>query len=175
MPIIYALSGGGIQIDYTVGSSLVFKQGGTTKTFTAAEITSDQTGLGTLVSVPLRLTIDTGGSRFGLFLPTVELTVGQSASVTTIGVTETFSGPDSIPRRPTTWQCVCLEGTVTDTWPHVVPLYAATIQNAIASGDLARLQDLGAQADRLLAEQGDLAGAVKALKAQIAELQPKNG
>jgi hypothetical protein len=33
-----------------------------TKTFTAAEITTDQTGLGTLVSVPLLLMIDTDGS-----------------------------------------------------------------------------------------------------------------
>jgi hypothetical protein len=172
MPIIYALSGGDIQIDYTVGSSFIFKQGGTTKTLTVAEITTDQTGLGTLVSVPLRLTIDTGGSRFGVFVPIVELTVGQSASVTTIGVTESFSGPDSIPRHPTTWQCVALTGTVTDTWPHIVPLYAVTIHNAIASGNLARLQDLNAQADRLLAEQGDLGGAVTALKAEIAKLQP---
>jgi len=174
MAIIYALSGGGIQIDYTVGTSFVFKQGGTTKTFTDGEIITDQTGLGTLVSVPLMLTIDTGGSRFGVFVPTVQLTVGQSAPVTTIGATESFSGPNSIPRRPTTWQCVALQGTVTDTLPHVVPLYAVAIQNSIASGDLAKMQDLSAQADRLLADQGDLGGAVTALKAEIAKLQPKS-
>jgi hypothetical protein len=52
----------GWAVDYTVGSSFIFKQGGSTKTFTAAEITTDQTGLGTLVSVPLLLMIDTDGS-----------------------------------------------------------------------------------------------------------------
>jgi hypothetical protein len=103
MAVIYSLSGGGIQVDYTVGDSFVFKQGGTTKTFTGAEIKIDQTGLGTLVEVPLVLTIDTGGSRFGVFVPAAPTTAGQSAAVSTVGVTETFSGPNSIPRRPSTW------------------------------------------------------------------------
>jgi hypothetical protein len=175
MAIIYTLSGGGIQVDYTVGTSFVLKQGSTTKTFTPAEITTDQTGLGPLVSVPLRVSIDTGGSRFGVFVPDVQLTPGQSAPVTTIGVTESFGGPDSFPRRPTTWQCVALTGVVTDTMPHVVPLYAATIQNAIASGDVAKMQALSAQADKLMADQGDLGGAVTALKAEIAKMQPRSG
>jgi Domain of unknown function (DUF1843) len=172
MAITYTLSGGGIQIEYKVGGSFFFTQGGTTKTFTAAEITTDQTGLGELVSVPLVLTIDTGGSRFGVFVPVVELMLGQSAPVTTIGVTESFSGPNSIPRRPTTWQCVALQGTVSN--PRFIQLYAATIQNAVASGDLAQMQALSAQADQLMAEQGDLGGAVTALKAAIARLQPRS-
>ncbi|HUB45243.1 MAG TPA: DUF1843 domain-containing protein [Acetobacteraceae bacterium] len=178
MAIIYNLSTsaiGGVQVQYTEGGSFVYTEGTLTKTFTSAEVTTDSTGLGTLVSVPLLLTIDTGGSRFGVFLPTVELSPGQTASVTTVGVTETFSGPDSFPRRPTTWRCMALQGTVTDTQPHIVPLYAATIHNAIATGDLAQLQALSAQADGLVAQQGDLGGAVAALKAEIAKLQSKSG
>lgn len=178
MAIIYNLSTsaiGGIQVEYTVGGSFVFKEGTLTKTFTAAEVTTDNTGLGTLVSVPFMVTIDAGGSRFGVFLPTVELSAGQSASVTTIGVTETFSGPDSFPRHLTTWRCVCLQGTVTDTHPHIVPLYAATIHHAIATGDLAQLRALSGQADSLLAQQGDLGGAVSALKAAITKLQSQSG
>jgi hypothetical protein len=178
MAIIYNLSTqaiGGIQVEYTVGGSFVYREGTLTKTFTSAEVTTDNTGLGTQVSVPLLLTIDTGGSRFGVFLPTVELSPGQSASVSTVGVTETFSGPDSFPRRPTTWGCMPLQGTVTDTQPHIVPLYAATIHNAIATGDLAQLQALSAQADSLLTQQGDLGKAVAALKAQIAKLQSQSG
>ena len=177
MAIIYNLSTsgiGGVQIQYTAGGSFVYTEGTLSKTFTSAEVTTDNTGLGTLVSVPLRTTIDTGGSRFGVFLPTVELTPGQSASVSTIGVTESFSGPDSFPRRPTVWSCTALQGTVTDTRPHIVPLYAATIHDAIATGDLAQLRALSAQADSLMAQQGDLGGAVTALKAEIAKLQPKS-
>jgi hypothetical protein len=174
MAIIYNLSTsgiGGIQIQYTVGGMFVLTEGTLVRTFTSAEVTTDNTVLGTLVSVPVLLTIDTGGSRLGVFLPTVELSAGQTASVTTVGVTEAFSGPDSFPRRPTTWTCVPLQGTVTDTQPHIVPLYAATIQNAIPTGDLVQLQALLAQADSLLAQQGDLGGAVAALKAEIAKLQ----
>jgi hypothetical protein len=111
----YLLSGSGIQVDYTIGgnpsfTALTFTEGGTTKTFTPAQITTDQTGLGTLVSVALVQTIDAGGTRFGFFLPDVQVTLGHSVPVTTIGVIETFGGPDSIPRRPTTWQCVHLHG-----------------------------------------------------------------
>ena len=177
MAIIYNLSAsgtGGVHIEYTEGGSFVYKEGTLTKTFTPAEVTTDHSGLGTLVSVPLVLTIDTGGSRFGVFLPTVSLSAGQSASVTTVGVTETFSGPDSFPRHPTTWRCVGLQGTVTDTQPHIVPLYAVTIHNAIATGDLAQLQALSTQADTLVSQQGDLGGAVSDLKAAIAKLQSKS-
>ena len=66
------------------------------------------------------------------------------------------------------------QGTVTDTQPHIVPLYAATIHNAIATGDLAQLQALNTQADTLVSQQGDLGGAVADLKAAIAKLQTKS-
>ncbi len=120
----YVLHGNGIQIEYILGGnptfpSLTFTEGAMHKTFTPAQIKTDQTGLGTLVSVPLVLSIDTGGTRFGFFLPQVQLALGQTAPVTTIGVFETFSGPDSIPHRPTTWQCVHLHGTAEEV---IVPL-----------------------------------------------------
>ena len=120
----FELSGGGIQIVYILGGSptfpsLTFTEGANKKTFTPAQITTDTSGLGTLVSVALVQTIDTGGTRFGFFLPDVQLTRGQSAPVTTVGVFETFSGPDSVPRRPTTWQCVHLHGVAEEV---IVPL-----------------------------------------------------
>jgi hypothetical protein len=120
----YVLSGNGIEVTYTMGgnpafTALTFKEGATTKTFTPAQITIDHTGLGTLVSVPLVLTIDTGGSRFGFFLPEVQVTLGHSVPVTTIGAIETFGGPNSIPHRPPTWHCVHLHGMVEEV---LVPL-----------------------------------------------------
>jgi hypothetical protein len=123
----YVLSGNGIEVDYTIGANpafpaLTFKEGSTTKTFTPAEITTDQTGLGTLVSVALVQTIDTGGSRFGFFLPAVQVALGHHVAVTTIGAIETFSGPNSIPHRPTTWQCVHLHGKAEEV---IVPLEQA--------------------------------------------------
>src|ERR1700709_734248 len=111
----YVLTGNGIEVDYTIGgnpsfTALTFKEGSVTKTFTPAQITTDQTGLGTIVSVPLVQTIDAGGSRFGFFLPSVQVALGHPVAVTTIGVIETFSGPNSVPHRPTHWQCVHLHG-----------------------------------------------------------------
>jgi len=118
----YTLSGSGIEVycTCTIGadpacSALTLTRDGSTQTFMPAQITNDQTGLGMLISVPLRQTIDTGGSGFGLFLPWVgELTLGQSVPVATIGMIATFSGPNSFPFRPSTWQCVDLQGTASD-------------------------------------------------------------
>ncbi|HEY1442312.1 MAG TPA: hypothetical protein VGF65_16170 [Mycobacterium sp.] len=120
----FVLSGSGIHIEYILGGnptfpSLTFTEGATQKTFTPAQITTDPSGLGTLVSVALVQTVDTGGTRFGFFLPDVQLTRGQSAPVTTVGVFEIFSGPDSVPRRPTTWQSVHLHGVAEEV---IVPL-----------------------------------------------------
>jgi hypothetical protein len=111
----YVLHGDGIQIDYTIGgnpgfTALSFTEGGTTKSFTASQVTTDVTGLGTLVSVALVQSVDTGGTRFGFFLPEVQVVLGQQAPVATIGIFEMFSGPDSVPHRLTTWQCVHLHG-----------------------------------------------------------------
>jgi hypothetical protein len=120
----FVLSGSGIHIEYILGGnptlpSLTFTEGPTKKTFTPAQIATDTSGLGTLVSVAPVSTVDTGGARFGFFLPDVQLTLGQSAPVTTVGVFEIFSGPDSVPRRPTTWQSVRLHGAAEQV---VVPL-----------------------------------------------------
>ena len=52
-----------------------------------------------------------GGTRFGFFLPEVQVTLGQQVPVATIGMLEMFSGPNSVPRGPATWQCVHLHGT----------------------------------------------------------------
>ena len=124
----YVLMGQGIEIDYTIGANpsfpaLTFKEGALVKSFKPAEIQTDQSGLGTLVSVAIRTSIDAGGTRFGFFLPAVGVTLGQTVSITTIGLFETFSGPDSIPHRPTTWQCVHLHGSAEEV---IVPLVETT-------------------------------------------------
>jgi hypothetical protein len=64
-----------------------------------------------LVSVALITSIDIGGERFGFFLPLIDVAPGQTAHFYTVGVYETFSGPDSIPHRPATWRCIELIGT----------------------------------------------------------------
>ena len=111
-----------VEVEYTpedpaVGATsglpvLVYRNGGSTpKSFTASEITAEQTGLGTLLSVALVMSVDTGGERFGFFLPQLDVPRGQSEEFRTVGVYETFSGPDSIPHRDPSRRCIELHGT----------------------------------------------------------------
>jgi hypothetical protein len=104
-----------IEVEYTIGltpgvPALIYSNG-TTKKFTSAEVTTDETALGSLVSVPLLRTTDIGGERFGFFLPQLNVPSGESEEFTTVGVYERFSGPDSVPQRPSSWRCIELHGT----------------------------------------------------------------
>ncbi len=111
----FMLSGSGVEVQYTIGitpglAALTYKAGAVHKTFTTAEIQVDATGVGQLVSVPLLLTIDTGGERFAFFLPQIDVPQGKGVPFHTIGVYQTFSGPDSIPARPANWRAIGLSG-----------------------------------------------------------------
>lgn len=105
-----------IEVDYTIGLTpglvaLTYKDGPQVKTFKTNEITTEQTAEGALVSVLLARSIDTGGERFGFFLPQLDVPKDQTAEFCTAGVYEKFGGPESIPRRPPAWHCIDLEGT----------------------------------------------------------------
>jgi hypothetical protein len=54
--------------------------------------------------------------------------------------------------------------------PPVIVLYGVSIQEATASGDLAKMQALAAEGDRHMAAYGDVQSALTALKAEIARL-----
>jgi hypothetical protein len=112
----FILKGPGVEVDYTIGANpalpaLIYKAGAFEKSFKPDEILSEDTGLGQMVSVSILLTIDTGGERFGFFLPFINVARGQEAHFCTVGVYETFSGPNSIPHRPSTWRCIEMSGT----------------------------------------------------------------
>ena len=76
----------------------------------ATEVRTEETALGSLVSVPLRTSLDTGGERFGFYLPQITITRGQSAQFRTAGVYEDFGGPDSVPPRPSSSRSIELYG-----------------------------------------------------------------
>ena len=124
----FVLKGSGVEVDYTIGANtgltaLTYKAGGTVKEFKPAGIQTDDTGLGRLVSVPLIETIDVGGERFGFFLPELDVPRGQTAQFHTIGVYDTFSGPDSVPRHTQAWRCIEMRGTAETA---IVPLATTT-------------------------------------------------
>jgi hypothetical protein len=123
----FVLKGSGVEIDYTIGANqalpaLVYKKGATVKQFKAIEIQTDTTGLGQMVSVALVRTTDAGGERFGFFLPLMDVVKGQKATFQTVGVDETFTGPDSVPHRAPSWRCIELHGTAQTV---IVPLVSA--------------------------------------------------
>jgi len=123
----FVLKGSGVEVDYIVGANpslpaLTYKDGAFVKTFLPNAVLTENTGLGEMVSIGLILTIDTGGERFGFFLPSIDVAEGQTAHFRTVGAYETFSGPDSIPRRPSTWRCIEMSGTAQNV---IVPLEAA--------------------------------------------------
>jgi hypothetical protein len=112
----FALRGHHIEVDYTIGGNpsfvaLTFKQGSFSKSFTPNEIRTDPTALGSLVSVRLATSVDTGGKVFAFVLPEIEVPQGETDVFTTVAVIEEFSGPNSVPRRPTTWRTFVMEGT----------------------------------------------------------------
>jgi hypothetical protein len=105
-----------IEVDYTLGitpglTALHYKDGADVKTFKTNEITTDQTALGSLVSVLLVSTVDTGGERFGFFLPQLDVPSGQTQTFATAGTYEKFSGPNSVPHRSSSWRCIDMHGT----------------------------------------------------------------
>jgi hypothetical protein len=120
----FVLKNSTVEIDYTIGANpafpaLIYKAGAFHRSFKPNEIRVEDTGLGELVSIPLISTIDTGGERFGFYLPFVDVAHGQTVHFHTIGIYETFSGPNSVPHRPSTWRCIELSGAAQSV---IVPL-----------------------------------------------------
>jgi len=58
---------------------------------------------------------------------------------------------------------------------HVHPLYAVTIHHCIAGGDLAKMREVCAEAEKHLADHGDVSAAIESLKAEIAKAEAKGG
>jgi hypothetical protein len=58
-----------------------------TLSFSGDEIRSAETEIGMLVSVTLRMTVDTGGTTFSVLLPHVDVPAEQSSPIQTFGIT----------------------------------------------------------------------------------------
>jgi hypothetical protein len=99
------------EVDITPGlAALTYTDSSGARSYPHAQITAENTALGTLISVALRASTDTGGERFGFYLPDVQVTNG-SAEFRTVGLYDTFTGPDSFPHRPASYRCIELYGT----------------------------------------------------------------
>lgn len=74
-PTTWVLAGGGIQVRFSVaGPDLHYQDIHESRDFTSEEVRlADVSDLGTLVSVTLRLSVDSGSTSFTLLLPRVNL------------------------------------------------------------------------------------------------------
>ena len=92
-PNLYQLSGGGLHITYSTSSfdgtpKFHYQDALQTHDFSGPDIRTTNTEIGTLVSVTIRKTIDSGSTSFSLLVPVVNLTgPGDKETVYTIGIT----------------------------------------------------------------------------------------
>ena len=91
-PNLYQLSGKHLNITYsTTGVDgkphFSYQDLQQTLSFTGDQIRGVVTEIGTLVSVTIRMTVDTGGTTFSLLLPRVNIPGEQSVPVETVGIT----------------------------------------------------------------------------------------
>ena len=89
---LYQLSGQDLHITYSPTGidgkpHLTYQDATHTLTFAGDKIQSTQAGLGEIVSVTIRPTVDQGSTTFSLFVPRVNLLQGASTSVQTDGIT----------------------------------------------------------------------------------------
>jgi hypothetical protein len=94
-PNRYQLSGGGIVVNYTTTGldgkpHFQYHRGAVAKAFVGAdEIEAIETALGTVVSVTIFLTVDSGSTSFSVLIPRINATAGQRTTVNTEGITTT--------------------------------------------------------------------------------------
>jgi hypothetical protein len=105
-----------LTVTYDVGrnpglTAVSYDDDGYSDEFKPADVSTNMTGLGEQVSVPLRKSIDAGGETFGFFLPDIDVPLGGCVEFTTAGLYARYSGPGSVPQRPQSWQAIELHGT----------------------------------------------------------------
>jgi hypothetical protein len=94
-PNRYLLSGGGIVVSYTTTGidgkpHFQYHHGAVAKAFVGSdEIQAIETDLGTVVSVTILLTVDSGSTSFSVLIPRVNETPGQRTAINTEGITTT--------------------------------------------------------------------------------------
>jgi hypothetical protein len=91
-PNLYELSGDGIKITYTLQPiagppQFNYDDGKLSHLFTGKDIRTIDAEIGTLVSVTIHLTPDSGSTSFTVLIPKVGLGQSTSEPITTIGIT----------------------------------------------------------------------------------------
>ncbi len=91
-PNLYALNGSGLHVSYATTSfagppQFHYQDGFRNLTFSGTEIATTASPLGTLVTVYIFKTIDSGSTSFTLLVPRVNLPPSNTAPIHTYGIT----------------------------------------------------------------------------------------
>lgn len=92
-PNLFVLSGGGLHVTYSTSGiagqpHLNYSSAFITHNFTGSQLTTTTTPIGTLVTVTIMMTVDSGSTTFSLLVPIVNLNAPfDSVQVTTEGIT----------------------------------------------------------------------------------------
>jgi hypothetical protein len=79
--------------------------------FRANQIDTAQTPLGMMVTVTIRMTIDSGATSFSMFLPDLDVPHGQKMKFNSLGVYRDARGPFVIPKEvKVSWSSIQLDG-----------------------------------------------------------------
>ncbi len=89
---IYVLSNAQLNVSFATGAlgskaGLVYQDAFQTLQFNEQQLRRVPTEFGELVTVTIRMTVDTGSTTFTLIVPTVLVPEGQTVPVETIGIT----------------------------------------------------------------------------------------
>jgi hypothetical protein len=92
VPNRYELTGGKLHITYSTSSiigkpTFSYMDGSQTLSFSGSQIRQTKTEIGTLVTVTIRMTVDSGSTTFTLLVPNVNLPSPSSPAVHTVGIT----------------------------------------------------------------------------------------
>src|SRR5215471_11397199 len=92
-PNLYKLSGGHLQITYSTSGKdgkphFSYQDGNQTLSFTSSQISETKTEIGTLLSVTIHKTVDTGSTSFTVLLPNVRLAgPSYTSQIHALGIT----------------------------------------------------------------------------------------
>jgi hypothetical protein len=91
-PNLFELAGDGISVTYASTSFsgkpiLSYHDSVQSKSFIGDQIRTVETEIGTLVTVTIFLTVDSGSTTFSILIPVVNLRSSDSAQITTYGIT----------------------------------------------------------------------------------------
>ena len=91
-PNLFQVQGNGLHVSYsTTGIDgkphFHYQDASHSVNFSGSDLRTVATEIGTLVTVTIRLTVDSGSTSFSLLVPTVNMHAGETIPIHTIGIT----------------------------------------------------------------------------------------